>query len=118
MRLLTIICLLAAGTTVQAQETETYTKYYCGEARRTFVGKIRDTVVADDVVPILVRKTVNTKTGRVITSVCFDPPNAGAALCHEVGAYCEANRLQEAVVASVCVSRSAPDRSASSGDSR
>lgn len=53
---------------------------------------------------------VRTETGRVITSVCFDPPNSGAALCHEAGAYCEANRLGEAVVASVCVSRSAPDR--------
>jgi cytidine deaminase len=53
---------------------------------------------------------VRTETGRVITSVSFDPPNSGAALCHEAGAYCEANRLGEAVIASVCVSRSSPDR--------
>jgi cytidine deaminase len=53
---------------------------------------------------------VRTERGRIITSVCFDPPNAAAALCHEAGAYCEANRLGESVVASVCVSRSAPDR--------
>jgi cytidine deaminase len=53
---------------------------------------------------------VRTETGRVITSVSFDPPNSGAALCHEAGAYCEANRLNEKVVASVCVSRSDPSR--------
>lgn len=53
---------------------------------------------------------VRTATGRVITSVCFDLPNSAAALCHEAGAYCEANRRGEAVVASVCVSRSLPDR--------
>lgn len=53
---------------------------------------------------------VRTSTGRVLTSVCFDPPNSGAALCHEAGAYCEANRLAEAVIASVCVSRSSPER--------
>ncbi len=41
---------------------------------------------------------------------CFDPPNAAAALCHEAGAFCEANRLGERVLASVCVSRSAPGR--------
>ena len=53
---------------------------------------------------------VETSTGRVITSVCFDAPNEAVSLCHEAGAFCEANRLGEAVVASVCVSRSKPDR--------
>ena len=52
---------------------------------------------------------VRTETGRVITSVSFDPPNTGAGLCHEAGAYCEANRIDERVVASVCVSRSDPE---------
>ena len=51
-----------------------------------------------------------TNTGRVITSVSFDAPNDAVSLCHEAGAFCEANRLGEKVVASVCVSRSQPDR--------
>jgi len=54
---------------------------------------------------------IKTNTGRTLTSVCLDPPNAAAALCHEAGAYCEANRLGERVVASVCVSRSDPGKS-------
>lgn len=53
---------------------------------------------------------VETNTGRIITSVCFDAPNEGVSLCHEAGAFCEANRLGERVIASVCVSRSTPDR--------
>lgn len=51
-----------------------------------------------------------TESGRVITSVSFDSPNEAVSLCHEAGAFCEANRLGERVVASVCVSRSSPDR--------
>jgi cytidine deaminase len=53
---------------------------------------------------------VETNTGRIITSVCFDAPNEAVSLCHEAGAFCETNRLGEQVVASVCVSRSSPDR--------
>ncbi len=53
---------------------------------------------------------IRTETGDVLTSVCFDAPNAGASLCHETGAYCEANRLGVRVVATVCVSRSEPDK--------
>lgn len=51
---------------------------------------------------------VRTDAGRIITSVAFDPPNACASLCHEAGAYCEANRIGARVVASVCVSRETP----------
>ncbi|WP_081487572.1 cytidine deaminase [Rubrivivax gelatinosus] len=53
---------------------------------------------------------VRTESGQVLTSVCFDAPNTGASLCHETGAYCEANRIGATVVASVCVSRSEPGR--------
>ncbi len=53
---------------------------------------------------------VRTESGEVLTSVCFDAPNSGASLCHEAGAYCEANRIKDRVVASVCVSRSEPGR--------
>lgn len=53
---------------------------------------------------------VRTDSGRILTSVCFDAPNAGVGLCHETGAFCEANRLGEKVLASVCVSRSEPGR--------
>ena len=53
---------------------------------------------------------VRTDSGQTMTSVCFDAPNSGASLCHEAGAYCEANRIGAKVVASVCVSRSEPGR--------
>jgi cytidine deaminase len=53
---------------------------------------------------------VETDTGRIITSVSFDAPNDAVSLCHEAGAFCEANRLGERVVASVCVSRSSVDK--------
>lgn len=53
---------------------------------------------------------VLTESGQIITSVCFDAPHSGASLCHETGAYCEANRIGASVVASVCVSRSEPGR--------
>ncbi len=43
--------------------------------------------------------------GRVLTSVAFESPNEATNLCHEAGAYCEANRLSRRVVASVCVVR-------------
>jgi cytidine deaminase len=46
--------------------------------------------------------------GRILTSVCFETPNESANLCHETGAICEANRLNLAVTASVCVSRDSP----------
>lgn len=49
---------------------------------------------------------VRLDTGQILTSVCFDPPNTAAALCHEVGAFCEANRLGARVIAAACVSRS------------
>lgn len=53
---------------------------------------------------------IRTDSGQVLTSVCLDTPNPGASLCHEAGAFCEANRLNARVVASVCVSRSEPGR--------
>jgi cytidine deaminase len=53
---------------------------------------------------------MRTTDGTILTSVCFDAPNEGASLCHETGALCEAHRLNLAVAASVCVSRSEPDR--------
>ena len=49
-----------------------------------------------------------TRDGRVLTSVSFDSPNEVVNLCHETGAFCEANRLNLKVTASVCVSRSSP----------
>lgn len=47
-----------------------------------------------------------TDGGEILTSVSLDSPNASAALCHETGAICEANRIGARIVASVCVSRS------------
>lgn len=46
-----------------------------------------------------------TSTGRILTSVFAESPNQSACLCHETGAICEAHKLNEAVTASVCVSR-------------
>ena len=53
---------------------------------------------------------VYTDDGQILTSVAFVPPNEFAGLCHEAGAFCEANRLGLRVIASVCVSRSEPGR--------
>lgn len=52
---------------------------------------------------------VYTGNGGILTSVCFDTHNEVANLCHETGAYCEANRLNLRVTASVCVSRATPN---------
>ena len=52
---------------------------------------------------------IYTENGQILTSVCFDSPNEIANLCHETGAYCEANRLGLRVTASVCVSRPSPE---------
>ncbi len=46
-----------------------------------------------------------TSSGRILTSVFAESPNQSASLCHETGAICEAHKLDEAVTASVCVSR-------------
>jgi cytidine deaminase len=46
-----------------------------------------------------------TSSGRILTSVFAESPNQSACLCHETGAICEAHKLNEAVTASVCVSR-------------
>ena len=54
---------------------------------------------------------IYTDTGEILTSVCFDTLNEAANLCHEAGAYCEANRRNLRVTASVCVSRSTPEDS-------
>jgi cytidine deaminase len=53
---------------------------------------------------------VRLENGQVLTSVGFDAPNTAASLCHEAGAFCEANRLGLRVVATVCVSRSDPGK--------
>ena len=52
---------------------------------------------------------VYTEDGQILTSVCFDTHNEIANLCHETGAYCEANRLNLKVTATVCVSRASPE---------
>lgn len=46
-----------------------------------------------------------TETGRILTSTYVEAPNEAASLCHETGAICEAHKLGERIVASVCVSR-------------
>lgn len=51
---------------------------------------------------------IYTEDGQIFTSICFDTLNEIANLCHETGAYCEANRKNLHVTASVCVSRSTP----------
>jgi len=46
-----------------------------------------------------------TETGKILTSTYAESPNAGAGLCNETGAICEAHKLNERVTASVCVGR-------------
>lgn len=46
-----------------------------------------------------------TATGRVLTSVYFEPDFGGGGLCAETGAICAAETLDDAVTASACVSR-------------
>ncbi|GER90689.1 cytidine deaminase [Dictyobacter vulcani] len=48
-----------------------------------------------------------TADGNILTSVSPDIPNGAAALCHETGAICEAYKLEQKVIASVCVYRAA-----------
>lgn len=46
---------------------------------------------------------LKTFTGRVLTSVCAEAILDSACLCAETGAICEAHKLNESVVASVCI---------------
>lgn len=48
-----------------------------------------------------------TESGRILTSVAVESPNAGAGLCIETGAIAEAHKLDEAVAATVCLAREA-----------
>ncbi len=46
---------------------------------------------------------IYTESGKLIISTAPDTLNDSVSLCHETGAYCEAYKLNEKVVASVCV---------------
>ncbi|MGH3146068.1 MAG: cytidine deaminase [Rubrobacter sp.] len=46
-----------------------------------------------------------TEDGSILTGVFFEPEWGGGGLCAETGAICEAEKLNERVTASVCVSR-------------
>ncbi len=46
---------------------------------------------------------IYTESGRVITSTAPNCLNDGVSLCHETGAFCEAYKLGEKIVASICV---------------
>src|SRR5262245_59365367 len=46
-----------------------------------------------------------TESGLVLTSVYVDAPNEAACLCCETGAICEAHKLGQRLVATVCVGR-------------
>jgi cytidine deaminase len=52
---------------------------------------------------------VKTSTGRVLTSVHFEAVVDTAHLCAETGAICEARKLREDVVASICIYRDTAD---------
>lgn len=47
-----------------------------------------------------------TDSGKILTSTYAESPNDGAGLCNETGSLCEAHKLGEKVIASVCVGRS------------
>ena len=46
-----------------------------------------------------------TDQGNLLISTYAESPNVGAGLCHETGSICEAHKLGEKIVASVCVGR-------------
>ena len=46
---------------------------------------------------------VYTKSGKIITSTSPDTLNDSVTLCHETGAYCEAYKLDDPIIASICV---------------
>lgn len=50
---------------------------------------------------------MQTSTGRILTSVYAEAAVDSACLCAETGAICEAHKLNEAVVASLCLFRCA-----------
>lgn len=52
-----------------------------------------------------VAAALRTHTGRIITSVYCEARVDAACLCAETGAICEAHKLNERVVASVCIYR-------------
>lgn len=52
-----------------------------------------------------VAAALRTKTGKIITGVFFQARADSASLCAETGAICEAHRLEEEVIASVCLYR-------------
>ena len=53
---------------------------------------------------------IYTNSGCILTSTYAECPNAGAVLCNETGAICEAHKLNEKVTASVCVGRDTKGR--------
>lgn len=46
---------------------------------------------------------IYTESGKLLISTAPDTLNSSVSLCHEVGAYCEAYKLNEKIVASICV---------------
>ena len=46
-----------------------------------------------------------TQTGKILVSTSPMMPNACTDVCHETGAICEAFKLDEKIIATVCVSR-------------
>lgn len=48
---------------------------------------------------------VYTESGKIITSTSPLMPLAATDVCHETGAICEAHKLNESIVACVCLSR-------------
>jgi len=50
-----------------------------------------------------------TADGTLLTSVYFEPAWGGGGLCAETGAICEAQKLNQKITASVCVSRLSGD---------
>ena len=46
---------------------------------------------------------IYTESGKMLISTAPDTLNDSVSLCHEVGAYCEAFKLNEKIVASICV---------------
>jgi len=46
---------------------------------------------------------IYTESGKILTSTAPDALNDGVSLCHEAGAFCEAYKIDEKIVASICI---------------
>lgn len=75
------------------------------DACRAFIDDRFPTVSGDDGAAAMLLED-----GRILIGTAPEVPNYSVELCHEVEPFCAAYRLQERVVASICLCRETADR--------